>query len=115
MLSIVSSFNEGFNGECKLIREYLPSTELPALVENYALINTGKQSISIEIPAMEYKQTTAPEKGVDGSYSIEMTVDKTDTSTCSREIPYFQCIHLQDISRDNPDRSWMVDKKNKNV
>ena len=76
MLSIVSSFNEGFNGECKLIREYLPSTELPALVENYALINTGKQSISIEIPAMEYKQTTAPEKGVDGSYSIEMTVDK---------------------------------------
>lgn len=76
MLSIVSSFNEGFNGECKLIREYLPSTELPALVENYALINTGKQSISIEIPAMEYKQTTDPEKGVDGSYSIEMTVDK---------------------------------------
>ncbi|WP_390600955.1 hypothetical protein [Bacteroides sp. f07] len=76
MLSIVSSFNEGFNGECKLIREYLPSTELPALVENYALINTGKQSISIEIPAMEYKQTTNPEKGVDGSYSIEMTVDK---------------------------------------
>lgn len=76
MLSIVSSFNEGFNGECKLIREYLPSTELPALVENYALINTGKQSISIEIPAMEYKQTTDPEKGVNGSYSIEMTVDK---------------------------------------
>ena len=76
MLSIVSSFNEGFNGACKLIREYLPSTELPALVENYALINTGKQSISIEIPAMEYKQTTDPEKGVNGSYSIEMTVDK---------------------------------------
>lgn len=76
MLSVVSSFNGGFNGQCKLIREYLPSAELPALVENYALINTGKQSISIEIPAMEYKQTTAPEKGVDGSYSIEMTVDK---------------------------------------
>lgn len=76
MLSVVSSFNEGVNGQCKLIREYLPSTELPALVENYALINTGKQSMSVEIPAMEYKQTTDPKKGVDGSYSIEMTVDK---------------------------------------
>lgn len=76
MLSVVSSFNEGVNGQCKLIREYLPSTELPALVENYALINTGKQSMSVEIPAMEYKQTTDPKKGVDGSYSIEMTIDK---------------------------------------
>lgn len=76
MLSVVSSFNEGVNGQCKLIREYLPSTELPALVENYALINTGKQSMFVEIPAMEYKQTTDPKKGVDGSYSIEMTVDK---------------------------------------
>lgn len=76
MLSVVSSFNEGVNGQCKLIREYLPSTELPALVENYALINTSKQSMSVEIPAVEYKQTTDPKKGVDGSYSIEMTVDK---------------------------------------
>lgn len=76
ILSVVSSFNKDINGQCKLIREYLPSTELPALVENYALINTGKQSMSVEIPAVEYKQTTDPKKGVDGSYSIEMTVDK---------------------------------------
>lgn len=76
ILSVVSSFNEGINGQCRLIREYLPSTELPAMVENYALINTGKQSISVEIPKMEYQQTTDPKKGVDGSYSIEMTADK---------------------------------------
>lgn len=77
MLTIESSYDGGRYGQCKLIREYLPSVELPALVENYTLVNTGKQPMSVEIPTMEIKQSTDPKKGVDGSYLIEMTVDKS--------------------------------------
>lgn len=76
MLTVESSYDNGWYGQCKLIREYLPSTELPALVENYTLINTGKSPISIEIPVMENKLSTDPQKGVEGSYRIEMTTDK---------------------------------------
>lgn len=76
MLTVESSYDNGWYGQCKLIREYLPSTELPALVENYTLINTGKSPISIEIPVMENKLSTNPQKGVEGSYRIEMTTDK---------------------------------------
>lgn len=76
MLTVESSYDNGWYGQYKLIREYLPSTELPALVENYTLINTGKSPISIEIPVMENKLSTDPQKGVEGSYRIEMTTDK---------------------------------------
>lgn len=77
MLTVESSYDGGRYGQYKLIREYLPSVELPALVENYTLVNTGKQPMSVEIPTMEIKQSTDPKKGVDGSYLIEMTVDKS--------------------------------------
>ena len=34
MLKVISNYNEGRQGQWKLIREYFPSTEQPALVEN---------------------------------------------------------------------------------
>lgn len=77
MLTVESSYNGGWYGQCKIIREYLPSTELPALVENYTIINTDKKALSIEIPAMAYTQYTDPQRGVTGSYRIEMTVNKS--------------------------------------
>lgn len=75
MLTVKSVFDQGYYGKCELIREYLPSTELPALVELYQIINTGKNGLSIEIPAEGFMVTTAPEKGVKGSYCIEGKLD----------------------------------------
>ncbi len=76
MLTVESSYNGGWYGQCKIIREYLPSVDKPVLVENYFLINTGKSPMAVEIPVMNNRLFTDPKKGVDGSYLIEMKADK---------------------------------------
>ena len=76
MLTVESSYNGGWYGQCKVIREYLPSTDLPALIENYLLINTDKKPMSVEIPVVNDRLSTDPKKGVDGSYLIEMKIDR---------------------------------------
>ena len=74
MLTVESSYNGGWYGQCKVIREYLPSTDLPALIENYLLINTDKNPMFVEIPVINNRLYTDPRKGVDGSYLIEMKI-----------------------------------------
>ena len=76
MLTVESSYNGGWYGQCKIIREYLPSVDKPVLVENYFLIKTGKSPMAVEIPVMNNRLFTDPKKGVDGSYLIEMKADK---------------------------------------
>ena len=76
MLAVESSYNGGWYGQCKVIREYLPSVDQPALVENYFLINTDKKPMSVEIPVTNDRLFTDPQKGVDGSYLIEMKMDR---------------------------------------
>lgn len=76
MLTVESSYNGGWYGQCKVIREYLPSTDLPALIENYLLINTDKNPMFVEIPVINNRLYTDPRKGVDGSYLIEMKIDR---------------------------------------
>lgn len=76
MLTVESAYNGGWYGQCRVIREYLPSTDLPALIENYLLINTDKKPMTVEIPVVNDKLSTDPQKGVDGSYLIEMKIDR---------------------------------------
>ena len=53
MLKVVSNYDEGRRGQWKVIREYFPSTEQPALIENYRIINTGKKEMTVDT---NYKQ-----------------------------------------------------------
>lgn len=76
LLTVESSFDAGWYGSCKLIRTYLPSVDLPALVENYLLVNTGKKDLTIEIPHTMLTVDTDAAKGVDGSYTIETVIDR---------------------------------------
>ena len=76
MLSVESSYDWGWNGQCKLLRQYFPSTDLPALIENYALVNTGEKALSVEIPATKNQIFTDAKRGVDGSYRIESSIDR---------------------------------------
>lgn len=76
ILTVESTFDLDPYGQWKLIRQYLPSTELPALVENYALVNTGKRALSVEIPASKTVVTTDAGKGAYGSYCIETAIDR---------------------------------------
>ena len=77
ILKVVSNYNLGRRGQWKLIREYFPSTEHPALMECYSLINTGKTSLAIELPQVDQQSFTDPQKGVTGSFRIETRTDKS--------------------------------------
>ena len=77
ILKVVSNFNEGRRGQWKVIREYFPSTERPALMESYQIINTGKNALTIELPQLSQKSLTDPKQGVTGSYRIETLIDKS--------------------------------------
>lgn len=70
-LQVKSVVNQGYYGEWEIVREYFPSTELPALVELYQVINKGKNSLAVEIPKDGFMAQTDPSKGVKGTYFIE--------------------------------------------
>ena len=76
MLRVTSNYDEGRRGQWKIIREYFPSTEQPALVESYQIINTGTKELAIELPQINQKSVTDPKKGVTGSFCIETSTDK---------------------------------------
>ena len=77
ILKVESNYNLGRRGQWKLIREYFPSTEHPALMECYSLINTGKTNLAIELPQINQQSFTDPQKGVTGSFRIETRIDKS--------------------------------------
>lgn len=83
ILKVVSNYDEGRRGQWKVIREYFPSTEQPALMESYQIINTGKNALTIELPQLDQKSLTDPKQGVKGSYCIETLTDKLGHFTVS--------------------------------
>ena len=77
ILKVESKYDLGRRGQWKLVREYFPSTEHPALMECYSLINTGNTSLAIELPQIDQQSFTDPQKGVTGSFRIETRIDKS--------------------------------------
>lgn len=63
--------------ELQLKRTYIPSVDQPSLIEIYEITNTGGQNINLEIPTLNSIMHTASERGVDGSYRIEMKTQNT--------------------------------------
>lgn len=53
-----------------VVRQYFPSTEQPALVERFAIVNTGQKAVSVESDYKNDFLMTDAAKGVDGSYTI---------------------------------------------
>lgn len=76
-----SNYDNGRFGKCKLIREYNPSVDAPAFIENYQLINTGDRLMNVELPEHKTKLLTNAEQGVDGVYCIDMNIDTNGTYT----------------------------------
>ena len=77
ILKVTSNYDEGRRGQWRIIREYFPSTDQPALVESYQIINTGKNELAIELPQVNQKSMTDPKKGVTGSFCIETLTNKS--------------------------------------
>ena len=60
----------------RLLREYFPSTDKPALIENYTLTNGNKgEGFSMELPDMKAVYNTNASEGVNGSYTLVCKVD----------------------------------------
>jgi hypothetical protein len=76
ILTVESEFAQNNNTQWTLKREFLPSTEKPALVEIYTLVNRGKSNLSVELPQCKNTISTDPKKGVYGTYHIETGTDK---------------------------------------
>lgn len=72
-LVVVSDIQAGKNRSLSLKRTYLPSVDLPSLVEIYEFTNTGTEAIDLEIPKIGIVSPTNPKKGVEGSYYILCT------------------------------------------
>ena len=77
ILKVTSNYDEGRRGKWKIIREYFPSTDQPAVLESCQIINTGKNELAIELPQVNQKSITDPKKGVTGSFCIETLTDKS--------------------------------------
>ncbi|MGC4036851.1 MAG: hypothetical protein QM764_12910 [Chitinophagaceae bacterium] len=53
-----------------LQREMFPSTEKAAYIERYTLINKGAKNVSVNIPGINFSDTTTAEKSVYGPYVL---------------------------------------------
>lgn len=76
-LTVESRFDHGSFGTWKLTRQYFPSTDQPALVERYRIVNTGNSPLAVEIPDERFTASTDPAQGVQGSYTIEGRIDRS--------------------------------------
>lgn len=75
-LNVESSFDWGWGRNARLFRRFFPSAHLPASVERYTLVNTGKRTLTVEIPRTDISYHTDAARGVDGSYLLRMAIDK---------------------------------------
>lgn len=75
-LSVESLFNYGYRGQWKLLREYFPSIDQPALVEVYRIVNIGSRKLDIEIADLRQSVYTDANKGVDGEYCIDFKINR---------------------------------------
>lgn len=76
LLRVESSFTMGGKEKLKVIREYFPSVDKPALVEFYRIINQEKSSVTVEIPSSLSVIETLRDEGVDGSYRLATAVNR---------------------------------------
>lgn len=110
-LTVESSYDAGWYGQCRLIREYMPSAELPALMERYALVNVSKNPISVEIPEVQDKVWTDPSKGVAGAYRIELNVDKKGAFTVAPQDTLFFSASIAGYKQDEPSQKIDVNRE----
>ena len=75
MFRCISAFSSGIEVE----RIIFPSIDKPFMCERYAIKNTNQRTATIYIPEFTQKQTTLPEKGVDGSYQLQASIQGAGT------------------------------------
>lgn len=74
IVKVQSLFSTDGNIALHVLRECFPSTDAPAYIEHFQLINTSNRKVTIEIPRFNSEVTTDPAKGAYGSYRIVSTL-----------------------------------------
>ncbi|MBD3588515.1 hypothetical protein [Bacteroides sp. GM023] len=80
-LEVISEIPLVKKSSLSLKRTYLPSTDLPSLIEIYEFTNTGDTEVNLEIPAIHTVLPTNPKKGIEGSYVISLATQKAEPTT----------------------------------
>lgn len=81
MMVVESDYRIGRKGKLSLIRQIAPSVDKPALTELYTFINSGENTLVVEVPDFESVIETDPEKGVKGSYCAEYVINEPGNYT----------------------------------
>lgn len=79
VMTVTSSFDVNRQGKLQLRRFLFPSVDKPAFCEKYILKNTGRNDISLEIPAARSVSMTECAKGVYGSYKLVSSLNGETT------------------------------------
>lgn len=68
-----------FDEKVEVERTVFPSMDKPLMCERYVLKNMSKKALTVYVPEFEQKFTTLPEKGVDGSYLLQASIQGNGT------------------------------------
>lgn len=75
MLKVRGEVDNGRYGKFDVTRTYFPSVDLPALIEEYEIINAGYKPARMELADLRMDLSTDPALGVTGAYDITAAVD----------------------------------------
>ena len=68
-----------FGGGIEVERVIFPSVDKPFMCERYVFKNTNKRASTVYVPDFIQKHTTLPEKGVDGAYLLQASIQGAGT------------------------------------
>ena len=71
-LEVESALNGSRMGQLELTRRYFPSTDGRAFIELYTVKNIGKNTVEIEVPALDQRLTTNDAEGIDAPFTVCM-------------------------------------------
>ena len=69
----------------ELTRTVFPSADKPVLCEIYTVRNISGRTIAVNVPRTVSTYETAPERGVDGSYAVELSIDGAGSHTLAAD------------------------------
>ena len=69
-----------FDGKLEVERLVFPSVDKPFMCERYILKNINEKPVTVYVPEFEQKFTTLADKGVDGSYLVQASIQGAGTS-----------------------------------
>jgi hypothetical protein len=111
LMTVESHYDLPRNGKVELKRILFPSVDKPAFCEKYILTNTGKTELAFEIPASHSVFHTNPEKGVDGSYKLVVSLQGETTQTLKPGEGLSFSIFFSGYKNNEPEIKFDIDKE----